>query len=42
MPQVFQSNWSPQIMPATNMVLPNNFLNAAINTMGGQQYPPMQ
>lgn len=43
MPSVFQTNWAPQQMPATNLTLPNNFQNFSLQGMGGgQQYPPQQ
>lgn len=43
MPSLFQSNWTPQVMPTTNMSLQNNFANFSLNNMGGgQQYPPQQ
>ena len=40
MPQVFQGGWSPQIMPACNMILPNDFANPNMGAMGGG-YPGM-
>ena len=46
MPNVFQQNWAPQQMPATNLALSNNFANYNLGQMGGgyqqQQYPPQQ
>jgi hypothetical protein len=41
MPQVFQNNWSPQVMPMTNLELPNNFANFNLNAMGGGGGYPM-
>lgn len=41
MPSIFQNNWSPQVMPMTNMQLPNNFNNFNLNNMGGGGYPGM-
>lgn len=40
---MFQQNWKPQIMPATSMVLINNFSNPQINQMqsSNQGYPPL-
>jgi hypothetical protein len=36
-------NWTPQVMPATNMALQNNFNNFNLASLGGgQQYPPQQ
>lgn len=42
MPMMFQQNWSPQVMPATNFVLQNNFNNPNISNMQSQSqnYPP--
>jgi hypothetical protein len=43
MPNTFQNNWAPKLMPPTNMILPNNFNNFNLNNMGGGgQYPPQQ
>jgi hypothetical protein len=42
MPSVFQSNWAPQIMPATTFILPNNFNNFNLNAMGPPPPPPPQ
>ncbi len=40
-PSLFNNNWQPQIMPATNMALQNNFNNFNLSNLGGgQQYPP--
>lgn len=41
MPNLFQNNWQPQIMPQTNMALQNNFNNFNLASLGqSQQYPP--
>jgi len=41
-PQTFTVNWQPQVMPATNFALQNNFNNFNLSSLGGgQQYPPM-
>ena len=48
MPNVFQQNWSPQVMPQTDLALTNNFQNYNLNQMGGgyhqqqQGYQPQQ
>jgi len=34
MPAMFQNNWSPQLMPATNLELANAFVNPNMNAMG--------
>jgi len=40
-PSLFTTNWQPQVMPATNLALQNNFNNFNLaNLGGGQQYPP--
>ncbi len=41
-PSLFNNNWQPQVMPATNMALQNNFNNFNLASLGGggQQYPP--
>lgn len=36
-----QSSWQPQVMPITNMELPNNFNNFNLNNMGGGGGYPM-
>lgn len=41
MPQLFQTNWTPQVMPMTNMVLPNNFANFNMAAMGVSNGYPM-
>jgi hypothetical protein len=42
MPQVFQSNWAPKMMPQTNMQLTNTFANFNMEAMGGGGgYPGM-
>ncbi len=33
MPQMFQSNWTPQVMPMTNLVLPNTFNNFNLSSL---------
>ncbi len=38
LPPVFQNNWTPQVMPLTNLVLPNNFNNFNLNNLP----PPVQ
>lgn len=41
MPTMFQTNWQPQMMPATNMALQKNFNNFNMASMGlAQSYPP--
>lgn len=41
MPNIFQSNWTPQMMPDTNMAVVNNFNNFQLSQMQQQpQYPP--
>jgi len=35
MPSVFQSGWSPQLMPACNLAIQNSFGNPNLNAMGG-------
>jgi len=35
MPSVFQNNWTPQLMPATQLALTNAFANPNLNAMGG-------
>lgn len=41
MPNMFTTNWQPQLMPPTNMALQNNFNNFNMATMGlAQNYPP--
>lgn len=41
MPNLFQSNWQPQVMPQINMALQNNFNNFNLASLGHpQQYPP--
>lgn len=40
MPNVFQNNWSPKMMPITNMALTNDFNNFQLNQMQQQNYPP--
>lgn len=42
MPQVFQTNWAPQVMPAANLALTNNFANYQLTQMQSQSYPPQQ
>lgn len=41
-PSLFTNNWTPQMMPATNLALQNNFSNFNLSNLGngGQQYPP--
>lgn len=40
-PALFTTNWQPQVMPATNLALQNNFNNFNLASLGGgQQYPP--
>ncbi len=39
MPNVFQNNWAPKLMPITNLALTDNFVNAQINNMQSN-YPP--
>ena len=42
-PQQFTMNWTPQVMPATNFALQNNFNNFNLSSLGnGQQYPSQQ
>ena len=41
MPSVFQSGWSPQVMPQTNMSLQNSFQNDQLVSMQ-QGYPQQQ
>jgi len=42
-PQQFTQNWTPQVMPPTNLALQNNFNNFNLSSLGGgQQYPPQQ
>lgn len=38
MPSVFQSGWSPQVMPQTDMALMNNFQNQNLAQMQGYGY----
>lgn len=41
MPNVFQNNWAPKMMPITNLALTNDFNNYQLNQMQQQQnYPP--
>lgn len=41
MPNVFQNNWTPKMMPITNLALKNDFNNYQLNQMQQQQnYPP--
>lgn len=48
MPMVFQNNWTPKMMPQTNMALTNDFNNFQLNQMAqnmpqqNQGYPPQQ
>lgn len=42
MPSVFQSGWSPQVMPQTDMALMNNFQNPNLAQMQGYGYQQQQ
>lgn len=40
-PSLFTVNWQPQVMPATNLAVQNNFNNFNLASLGApQQYPP--
>ncbi len=45
MPNVFQNNWTPKMMPMTNLALTNDFNNFQLNQMQMPQqggYPQQQ
>lgn len=40
-PSLFNNNWQPQVMPATNLAIINNFNNFNLSNLSApQQYPP--
>ena len=41
MPQIFQHDWTPKMMPQTVLILPNNFNNFNLNAMQPQVMPPL-
>lgn len=40
MPNIFQNNWNPQIMPSMDMAIANDFANFNLNNLPPQLQAP--